>query len=143
MTAAIGLALRILFLLALYLFLARALRILWKSVSSRDTTPGVLRIPSVILNSTEEGSLKTRQFSSAEILIGRDPDCDFVLSDSTVSARHGRLSFHQNQWWYEDLNSTNGSYLGDLRIEEPIVLKDGDELNCGEVIINFHVVPIE
>jgi len=49
------------------------------------------------------------------------------------------LSFHQNQWWFEDLKSTNGSYLDDLRIEEPIVLKDGDDVSCGDVIIHVTI----
>ena len=38
-----------------------------------------------------------------------------------------------------DLKSTNGSYLEDLRIEEPIVVKDGDVLFCSEVDVTISI----
>ncbi|HNX45577.1 MAG TPA: FHA domain-containing protein [Anaerolineaceae bacterium] len=139
MTAAIGLTLRILFFIALYSFLAFAVWVIWKSVSAKDLKPGNILIPSITLawDNGEETILQS--FSSAELLVGREPECDFVLANATVSSRHARLSFHQNQWWFEDLKSTNGSYLDDLRIEEPIVLKDGDDVSCGDVIIHVTI----
>jgi len=85
------------------------------------------------------GDQGAKTFTLPEVIIGRDLSCDFILPHELVSARHGRFSFHQNQWWYEDLKSTNGSYLEDLRIEEPIVVKDGDVLFCSEVDVSINI----
>lgn len=64
--------------------------------------------------------------------IGRKPECDLVLKQDKVSGKHARL-FHLNpdQWFIEDLNSTNGTFLdgvrvvGRVRIEKPSTIRFG------------------
>lgn len=41
--------------------------------------------------------------------VGRDPKCDLVLEDSTISKRHARLRWTGNGWALEDLGSKNGT----------------------------------
>ena len=67
-----------------------------------------------------------------ELTIGRDPACNCVISDSTVSAQHARLVFRQGQWWVEDLRSTNGTYLNQELVLDPLVITSGDHLRCGQ-----------
>jgi pSer/pThr/pTyr-binding forkhead associated (FHA) protein len=139
MNAVILLALRILIVVVLYVFLGRAIWLLWKSITSQQETKTNEIISPLRLSSTLLGDKSAKSFTLPEVIIGRDPSCDFVLPHELISARHGRFSFHQNQWWYEDLKSTNGSYLEDLRIEEPIVVKDGDVLFCSEVDVSINI----
>lgn len=141
MSATLGLALRVALFAFLYLFLFVALRLIWKSVTQKEPRVGSIPIPAIQLTSVEVYEGKEMAFTSAEVLIGRDRECDFVINLQAISSRHGRLSFHQNQWWYEDLKSTNGSFLEDLRIEEPIVIKDGDRIYCGDVEISVKITP--
>ncbi len=79
------------------------------------------------------GATSMRYFSQAEITVGRDPGCDIPLLDETVSARHAHLTYHHGQWWLEDLTSTNGTKLNDLRITTPTVITSGDEIRCGSI----------
>jgi pSer/pThr/pTyr-binding forkhead associated (FHA) protein len=58
-----------------------------------------------------------------------------VLEDSTVSAQHSRLSFRQGHWWVEDLRSTNGTYLNNEPISASLVITNGDEIRCGQVVL--------
>ena len=44
--------------------------------------------------------------------IGRDPDSDIVMTDLRVSGRHGVLRTDGDVWVFEDLGSTNGTFLG-------------------------------
>ena len=53
----------------------------------------------------------------APILIGRSPECDFVLRDDSVSARHAGLSRQEGYLLLEDLDSANGTYVEDRRIK--------------------------
>ena len=139
MNAGLLLILRILFLVALYAFLGLSLWVIWKSISGRTTQTAQEPIPPLGLSSTIMESNSAQIFITPKVTIGRSPECDFVLPHEMISARHGSFSFHHQQWWYEDLNSTNGSYLEDLRVEEPIVVKDGDVLFCGEVDIKISI----
>ncbi len=49
--------------------------------------------------------------------LGRDPDSDIVLSDSRVSWRHAVLRHDQGTWIFEDVGSTNGTFIGTKRVE--------------------------
>ena len=53
----------------------------------------------------------------APILIGRAPDCDYVLSDDAVSSRHAGLSRQEGYLLLEDLDSANGTWVNDRRIK--------------------------
>jgi len=143
MSATVGLILRILFLVFLYAFLGLAIWMLWRSVGSKQASQGNIAIPSLTLSTAIGAESKTQTFASNEVLIGRSQECDFVLEDPTVSSRHARLFYHLNQWWFEDLKSTNGSYLDGIRVEEPIVVKDNDEFYCGDAIFTISIKPVE
>ncbi len=143
MTPLAGIILRILSLIMLYVFLGIAIWMLWRAVSAKEASAGRQAIPTLSLVSDEDGHRVELNFTSQEVTIGRSPECDFTLDDHTVSARHGRLNFHLNQWWYEDLKSTNGSFLQGMRIAEPIVIKDGDEIACGDVFVSVFIKPID
>jgi eukaryotic-like serine/threonine-protein kinase len=75
-----------------------------------------------------------------ETSIGRTQGNDIILPDPTVSRRHARLSFHNGQWYLEDLNSSNGSFVNGVRIYRPAPLMDGDELRLGDEVITFGLV---
>lgn len=72
-----------------------------------------------------------------QMIIGRSPDCALVLDDSFSSARHARLFYVNNQWWIEDLNSTNGTVVGGVRIEEPMVLQERMPITIGKTTMEL------
>ena len=139
MTPLIGLGLRMLMMISLFVFLVIVFSLIWRSLHTRYSQAGNLVIPMLTLSYERYNHQVEQSFSSSEVIIGRDPECDLSVPNSTMSARHATLSFHQNQWWIEDLHSTNGSYIEDLRIEEPMVIKDGDLIVCGEVPITISI----
>ena len=53
--------------------------------------------------------------------IGRDPACDVLIADSSVSRFHVRISPTNGQWHVEDLDSGNGSFLDSVRIREAVL----------------------
>lgn len=129
------LVLRLLLALALYAFLGWALFTIWRELRTHSLIVSTQRIPPITMNwINNEGNI-SRQFTLPEIVVGRDPACDLVAPDEMVSARHARLSFHHNQWWVEDLQSTNGTFLNDERVYTSTVLIDGDELRCGNLYL--------
>jgi len=44
-------------------------------------------------------------------LIGRNPECALVLDDDYASGRHAKIYREADQWFVEDLGSTNGTFL--------------------------------
>ncbi len=65
-----------------------------------------------------------------QTVVGRDPSCEIVVADGSVSRRHARLELRSGIWWVVDQGSANGTYLNSLRIAEQ-ALKNGQELRFG------------
>ncbi|MBL8786687.1 MAG: FHA domain-containing protein, partial [Deltaproteobacteria bacterium] len=89
---------------------------------------------------------------AAPLVVGRDPSCDVVLLEPSVSLRHGRFALDPQGLGptYTDLQSTNGSLRVRGGLSEPcppgtpIALAAGDTLRLGDpsapVEITLHAV---
>jgi hypothetical protein len=71
--------------------------------------------------------------SRTSFTIGRDPGCDLVLADISVSRRHAGLDRVVSGWVLTDLGSTNGTRLNGWRIREPVPVRAGDRVTFGVV----------
>jgi DNA-binding winged helix-turn-helix (wHTH) protein len=72
-------------------------------------------------------------------VIGRDPDVEIPLDQSTVSRRHARLVVTMEGAVLEAFDSKNGTFLGNERVSAPIQLADGDAVRVGAVLMIFRV----
>jgi pSer/pThr/pTyr-binding forkhead associated (FHA) protein len=68
-----------------------------------------------------------------DISIGRE-GCDVLLPDPEVSRRHAVLRTVGDDPAIEDLRSTNGTYVNDVRIQIVTVLREGDEVRLGNTV---------
>jgi len=132
-SAIIFLVLRILLAALLYAFLGGIIYILWRDMKRQGELMALRRPPLLTLATDKDSPPLIRHYSTAEIIMGREPACDFPINDQTVSSRHARLSFHQNQWWLEDMASTNGTYLNGEAVTTAVVITHGDALRLGQV----------
>jgi DNA-binding winged helix-turn-helix (wHTH) protein len=74
-----------------------------------------------------------------EHVIGRDPDVEIRVDQSTVSRRHARLVVTTDGALLEAFVSKNGTFLGSERVSAPVQLTDGDAIRVGSVQMTFHV----
>jgi pSer/pThr/pTyr-binding forkhead associated (FHA) protein len=71
------------------------------------------------------------------VLIGRAPECTLVLDDDFASARHARILPADGGWVVEDLGSTNGTFLGAVRLTEPTRLEAGVPVRVGRTVVEL------
>jgi pSer/pThr/pTyr-binding forkhead associated (FHA) protein len=87
---------------------------------------------------TEGGLTGTRiGLTGAPVLIGRANDSTLVLEDDYASTRHARISLQDGMWIVEDLGSTNGTYLGQRKIDGPVPLEVGVPLRIGKTVLEL------
>lgn len=144
------LALKIAFLVLLYLFVVRVIRSAGrgdKQAPSQDSmilTPGAaaaagLDRPSASRSarlvvqrspSLEEGG--EFQLNAAPVTVGRGGQNDLVLSgDEFASARHARIELRGDGVWVQDLESTNGTFVNGTRVAGAQRVDDGDVVRVG------------
>ncbi|TWH30982.1 FOG: FHA domain [Isoptericola variabilis J7] len=73
----------------------------------------------------------------SSILIGRSPACTLVLDDDYSSSRHARIYPQGDQWFVEDLGSTNGTFLGDHQVTGPTPLPPGVGVQIGRSVVEL------
>ncbi len=80
---------------------------------------------------------RTYTASSPRTILGRErTNHGIVLHDPNVSRRHAELSFDGRDWHITDLNSTNGTLVNDVDIDE-CILRNGDLITVGLVNLEF------
>lgn len=58
--------------------------------------------------------------TAEEITIGRSTDSSLIIRDDYTSTHHARLMVWNGQWMLQDLDSTNGTFLGGHRVTNPV-----------------------
>ena len=71
------------------------------------------------------------------VLLGRGTDAAIRLDDDYVSTRHARFATNGEQWFVEDLGSTNGTYIGSQRITSPDPVALGTSVRLGKTIVEL------
>ena len=139
MIASLLLILRLALILTLYGFLGWAFLTIWRDLKMQSKLLALRQPLPLWLWVEADGNTQPLQFAGQAITIGRDPLCDMILDNGTVSAQHARLTYRQSQWWLEDLHSTNGTFLNQDAVLEPVVITSGDELRCGQVVLRVKI----
>jgi len=69
-------------------------------------------------------------------VLGRDSEkVDITVKSKGVSRRHAALSWEKNRIILEDLGSTNGTFLNDERISDPVEVHHGDRIKLGDLVL--------
>ncbi|AKE40278.1 FHA-domain-containing protein [Corynebacterium kutscheri] len=152
MDSVILLGLRIALLIALWLFILFALNTLRKDAATssgkgklvpileprlpaRTSSQGNQQVLHII-----EGPLQGSHLSISglsEVTIGRTADCTFTVGDDYASARHARLFQRGNEWFIEDLDSRNGTYVDGYRIDQPEKISANQDIKIGRTILRL------
>lgn len=142
-------ALNGLFLLLLYVFVARAVRAVVRDVNAapaparaaaarpaaRPTAPTAPRKtraqPRELVVHVAGGRPQVLPLDG-EIRFGRAASCTVPLADTYVSEQHARVYRQGDEWLVADMGSTNGTFLNQAKVTSPAPLAPGDQLGIGK-----------
>jgi len=105
-----------------------------------ETSLARLVVRSLAEDATEEA--QEYVLDGRAVTVGRSPSCDIPLEgDQLASRRHALLRSEDDQYVVVDLGSSNGTYVNDLEIREPMPLNDGDRILVGEHELDYYTSP--
>jgi len=108
-----------------------------KTVALSSISPLTLRI--------EKGTTeKTEYRFFQDFTLGRAGDNDVYFSDRLVSKRHVRFFLEGRQWWIQDCESRNGTFLDGQRIsKEPLPFQGTITVGLNGPVIHFSIPALD
>jgi pSer/pThr/pTyr-binding forkhead associated (FHA) protein len=149
------LALKVAFLVLLYLFIwrivrsaARDLRLPQESMilaPQQAAAAGLIPQPAarplgrlVVVTSPALDDGDVLPLDSHALTIGRGNNNDVPLADDEyASGRHARFEPRRDGVWIEDIGSTNGTFVNGIRLTRERKLTPGDVVRIGETDLRF------
>ncbi len=89
-----------------------------------------------IIVSLDDNLIKIVPLNKDRMTLGRRPYNDIVVDNLAVSGEHAALQVIGHDYFIEDLNSTNGTYINEQKIKRQI-LKNGDTIEIGKYAIKY------
>ncbi|SPZ49485.1 Probable regulatory protein embR [Sarcina ventriculi] len=148
-----GLFFGVIFIIVLYSIILYALRIMYKDIKGgkRKTTNTIQKNTTQktndstkkasgsnirgleVLTSMDEAKLKVGSVipMATAITLGRKENNTVVLNDRFVSSYHAKIYLKNREYYLEDLQSTNGTYVNENKIEGNIRLNVNDIIRFG------------
>lgn len=80
--------------------------------------------------------IKVVPLNKDRMTLGRRPYNDIVVDNLAVSGEHAALQVIGHEYFIEDLNSTNGTFINEQKIKRQI-LKNGDIIEIGKYAIKY------
>jgi hypothetical protein len=147
------LALKLAFLVLLYLFIWRIVRSAGRDLRlpqesmilapQQAVAAGLVPQPRelgrlVVLASPALSEGDVVELDSRAVTIGRGPKNDVPLeNDEYASTRHARVEPRRDGIWVEDIGSTNGTFVNGIRLTRERKLAAGDVVRVGETDLRF------
>lgn len=131
------------------------LRTLSPTVAPPVQTPSVMATPGEHVQIVIADGQNVVLSGKSNYLIGRAdpmsgifPEVDTTRSDGDVagvSRRHAELIQQRNQWFLQDLNSTNGTFVNNQKVAPQALqpLRSGDQIRLGKWVATFEVQPVQ
>ena len=143
-----------LFLLLLYLFVARAVRWVWRDVTNPARAAAAAPAPRKSRSRGSSGAKKKARTAPRELVIhtpsgrprvvhldahdvtfGRAEGSTVVLDDAYISDHHARVFLQDGEWCISDLGSTNGTFLNQVKVTSATPIAAGDQLGIGKTTV--------
>lgn len=85
------------------------------------------------------GEYPDYELSEEKCVIGSHPESDLSIGKETISSHHASIEYKDGQYYIEDLNSTNGTYINGIAVnyKQKEVLHSGDEVRFANIRYRF------
>jgi serine phosphatase RsbU (regulator of sigma subunit) len=86
---------------------------------------------------SQDAELRRVPIAPGGMVIGRSPPADLVVPAAEISRRHCRIDIEGDRASITDLGSTNGTFIGGERVEQPTRLRNGSRLSLGSFAMRY------
>lgn len=127
----------------IYMFILKIAKLIYLDIKtmtdgeeSKAITPH-LRLLSSMDQTGQNTVTEVFPLKNALTIVGRSLECEIVISDPHISSKHIQINKTGHSFTISDLGSVNGTYINDVKLLNPVMLRDGDEILIGVTKLVF------
>ena len=95
-------------------------------------------MPSELLIQCPDGQMKTVPLTGERLSIGRSSASELCFpEDAGLSRQHFAFESEGESWSVRDLGSKNGTFVNNIPLKAKLILKPGDRITAGHLMIVF------
>lgn len=134
----ISILFKYIFIIIIYIFIFTIIRLIYLDIKSMDMEfEGKNYLKLINKKEVLQYKLKEHYILDNIITLGRQEDNKIQINDQYISKNHFKILKDEGEYYLVDLNSSNGTYLNDERVQDIVKLKDKDVIKVGNIKFLF------
>ena len=141
----ISIAFKYIFVIIIYVFIFTIIRMIYLDLKTVDYRGEITQSYLKLLNRIDSlpFSIKDSYSIGDELTLGRSSSNNIVIKDPYISKNHFKIIKDEENFFIEDLKSSNGTFLNGEKLEDVAILKSNDVIRTGEIEFIFLNKPVE
>lgn len=135
----LSLIFKYIFIIIIYLFIFSIIRLIYLDIRNIDYNNLNNTAYLKLINRIDSIPYKISDHYTIDgkITLGRNQENDIYIKDPFVSKRHFQIIEDEEDYYLEDLDSANGTYLNQEKIEDVVKLRNGDIIKVSNIEFLF------
>ena len=135
----ISILFKYIFIIIIYLFIFSIIRLIYLDIRSIKAVELDGSAYLKLINRIDSLPYKMKEHYSIdeELTLGRNTDNEIYIKDPFVSKKHLKIVEDEGEYYLEDLESANGTYLNKEKVEDVVRLGKGDIIKVGNIEFLF------
>lgn len=135
----LSVAFKYVFILIIYLFMLSIIRLIYLDIKGMGLTTLNKNTYLKLVNQKDTLPFKVKEVYPVDkdMAIGRGNQNNIIIKDPHISKRHLKLVKDEGNYYLEDLDSSNGTFVNGDKIMDVVKLRNGDRIRLGQVEFLF------
>lgn len=135
----ISLAFKYLFIFIIYFFMFSIIRLIYLDIKGMGLNTYSKSTYLKLINQKDTLPFKIKEVYpiDKDVTIGRRNQNNIAIKDPYISKQHMRIVEDEGDFYLEDLNSANGTFINGDRVMDAVRLENGDSIRLGQIEFLF------
>ncbi len=135
----LSLIFKYIFIIIIYMFIFSIIRLIYLDIRGMDFVGSGEYVYLKLINRKDSLPFKINEHYSIDqvLSLGRRGSNDIIIKDPYVSKDHFQIVKDEENYFLEDLDSANGTYLNGQEVEDAVELANGDMIKVGNIEFLF------
>lgn len=131
--------LKFIFVIIVLYFVYTIVKMIYLDIRSSSRSEAVANTYLKLINRTDQLNFPVREvyYIADNTTLGRGDNNNIIIKDRLLSKEHARIVHEEGRFLIDDLGSTNGTFVNEVRVDHPMQLHDKDIIGMGELEFLF------